>query len=282
LGTAYAANIGGIATLVGSPPNAIAAKALDLDFMGWMAIGLPVTLVMFPLILAVLWWVIRPGHEQAEVQRDNLHYPMVWTPEAKLSIVVFVLTASLWIFSRPISNALGLSSMDAMVGVAVTALVPALGLIKWSKLQQKIDWGILLLFGGGLCLSQILKETGTSIWLANEMLSTLQAAPVWLLMMATIALMIFLTEFASNTGSAAILIPVIYSMANQFDPALTVAMVMAVGIAATCAFMLPVATPPNALVFSTGVIKQKQMLTAGLLLNLLAIPVIWLIVSHLS
>lgn len=143
-------------------------------------------------------------------------------------------------------------------------------------------WGILLLFGGGLCLSLILSETGTSVWLAQTLLAGLGDAPGWLLIMAGIALMIFLTELASNTGSAAILVPVIYALAQQFDPAISYALVFGVGIAATCAFMLPVATPPNALAYGTGAIRQGQMLRAGLLLNLAAIPLLWAMVTLLA
>jgi len=282
LGTAYAANIGGLATVVGSPPNAIAARQLGLDFATWMKVGLPVTLAMFPLVLAVLWIVLRPDREKAKVQKVEVKTAQ-WTPGAIGAVALFVCTVIAWVFSAQITRLFELgSSFDAMVGLTITALAPTFGLVTWLKLQEHINWGILLLFGGGLCLSAILKETGTSVWLAQTLLAGLGNAPGWLLIMAGIALMIFLTELASNTGSAAILVPVIYALAQQFDPAISYAMVFGVGIAATCAFMLPVATPPNALAYGTGAVRQGQMLHAGLLLNLAAIPLIFIMVSLLA
>ncbi|WP_308364476.1 MULTISPECIES: SLC13 family permease [unclassified Microbulbifer] len=282
LGTAYAANIGGLATIVGSPPNAIAGRALGLDFAAWLKVGLPVTLVMFPLVLAALWVVLRPGRENARIMHAEVETAK-WTPRATGAVALFVCTVIAWVFSSQISRALGLGrSFDAIVGLTITALAPLFGLVTWPKLQEHINWGILLLFGGGLCLSVILKETGTSVWLAQSLLAGLGNAPGWLLVMAGIALMIFLTELASNTGSAAILVPVIYALAQQFDPAISYALVFGVGIAATCAFMLPVATPPNALAYGTGAIRQGQMLRAGLLLNLAAIPLLWAMVTLLA
>lgn len=282
LGTAYAANIGGLATVVGSPPNAIAARTLGLDFADWLKVGLPVTLAMFPLVLAALWVVLRPDREEARIRHTEVDTAK-WTSMATGAVVLFVCTVIAWVFSAQITRIFGLGrSFDAIVGLTITALAPLFGLVTWPKLQQHINWGILLLFGGGLCLSVILSETGTSVWLAQTLLAGLGNAPGWLLVMAGIALMIFLTELASNTGSAAILVPVIYALAQQFDPAISYAMVFGVGIAATCAFMLPVATPPNALVYGTGVIRQSQMLRAGLMLNLAAIPLLWAMVSLLA
>ncbi|WP_237068075.1 SLC13 family permease [Microbulbifer guangxiensis] len=282
LGTAYAANIGGLATIVGSPPNAIAARALGADFVSWLQVGLPVTLAMFPLVLAVLWLVMRPDRERAEIQPPEVGR-REWDAGAWGALALFVLAVLAWTFSTLITRWLDLGgSFDAVVGLTITALAPLVGLISWPQLQSQINWGILLLFGGGLCLSAILQQTGTSVWLAQSLLGGLGQAPGWLLIMACIALMIFLTELASNTGSAAILVPVIYALAQQLNPAITYALVFGVGIAATCAFMLPVATPPNALAYSTGVVLQRQMLRAGLMLNLIAIPLIWIMVSLLA
>lgn len=282
LGTAYAANIGGLATIVGSPPNAIAARTLELDFVSWLEVGLPVTLAMFPLVLAALWLVLRPDREAAEIRRVAVE-AQAWTPGAIGAVILFAGAVLCWSFSALIAQWLGLGkSFDAVVGLAITALAPLFGLISWADLQRHINWGILLLFGGGLCLSAILQQTGTSLWLAQSLLGGLEQAPGWLLIMASIALMIFLTELASNTGSAAILVPVIYALAQQFNPAIAYPLVFGVGIAATCAFMLPVATPPNALAYGTGMIRQGQMLQAGLILNLAAIPLLWIMVSLLA
>lgn len=282
LGTAYAANIGGLATLIGSPPNAIASAALDLDFIGWLRIGLPATLILFPVILIVLWCVIRP---ETDAELNSLHadqQPMQWTPKARGAIVLFLLTVFAWIFSRPLSEALGVKGLDYMIAVLVTALAPGLGLLPWKKLERHIDWGILILFGGGLCLGTILSQTGTSAMLAQELFSTMSDAPGWLLVLVAIGAMVFLTEFTSNTGSAAIMIPIMVAIASEFDPAIMVPLVFGVGIAATCAFMLPVATPPNALAYGTGEVRQSVMLRAGFLLNIIAIPILWMLVMELS
>lgn len=275
LGTAYAANIGGIATIVGSPPNAIAAAALDLDFITWLKIGLPVTILLFPVMIAVLWFVCRP--ESTQRQNFKQGYVMEWTLPAKTTVVIFIVTVFLWICSKPISSLLGVSKLDSMVALAVVVVGPSLGILNWEQLQRKIDWGILLLFGGGLCLSGLLSITGASSFIAHFLMDDLASYPSWVILLAAVTLMVFLTEFASNTGSAAILIPILLSVAEKIDPALVLPMVLGVGCAATCAFMLPVATPPNALAYGTGLVPQKTMLKAGMILNICAIPLVtWL------
>ncbi len=279
LGTAYAANIGGLATVVGSPPNGIAAAALNLDFMTWMKVGLPSTVMLFPAVLFSMWLIIRPEKDAKVNQTRGSDFAMNWSPQAKGTIALFVFTVVCWIFAKPISQFLGVKDFDRLVAFAITAAAPALGLIGWKELEKKIDWGILLLFGGGLCLSMVLQGTGTSAWLAGNIMTSLSDAPGWLLIMASITLMIFLTEMASNTGSAAILIPVMIALADQFNPAITYSLVFGVGVAATCAFMLPVATPPNALACATGEVKQSQMLRAGMVLNIISIFVVYFSVS---
>jgi sodium-dependent dicarboxylate transporter 2/3/5 len=282
LGTAYAANIGGLATLIGSPPNAIAGAALGIDFIGWLRIGLPATLILFPIVVIILWCVIKPETD-AEVNAPHADQQgMQWTIRAKGAIALFLITVLAWIFSRSLSEAFGFKGLDYMIGVFVTALAPGLGLLSWRKLERHIDWGILILFGGGICLGAILSQTGTSAIIAQELFSTISQAPGWLLVLVAIAAMVFLTEFTSNTGSAAIMVPIMAAIAVEFDPSIMIPLLFGVGIAATCAFMLPVATPPNALAYGTGEIKQSVMLTSGLLLNLIAIPIIWILVMILS
>lgn len=279
LGTAYCANVGGLATIVGSPPNGIASNALDLSFLAWFKVGLPTTVVLFPVVMALLWLVLKPEQNAQLADQKTENQPMQWTAQAKGSIALFLFTVICWVFAHPIGELLGVKQFDRMVAIGITALAPALGLISWKELERKIDWGVLLLFGGGLCLSAILKQTGTSEWLASSLLSSLQSGQQWMLVIASITLMIFLTELASNTGSAAILIPVLMATADQFSPAITHVLIFGVGVAATCAFMLPVATPPNALAYGTGEIKLNQMLKAGLLLNLVSIVVIYVMVN---
>ena len=279
LGTAYSANIGGNGTAVGSPPNGLAVSALDIDFFTWFKVGFPTALVMFPLVIIALWLMIKP-EKDAKVNRLSDHNSMNWSPEAKGTIALFLFTVICWIFSSQIGESLGLKNFDRMIAILITALAPAFKLITWKELEDKIGWGILLLFGGGLCLSVVLGETGTSLWLATALINSISTP--WIIIFACIALMVFLTELSSNTGSAAILIPVMMALSNQFDPAVTYALVFGVGLAANCAFMLPVATPPNALVYGTGYIGQKDMIKTGIILNIFSIFVVYTMVTLLT
>lgn len=278
LGTAYSANIGGNGTAVGSPPNGLAVSALDIDFFTWFKIGFPTALVLFPLVIIALWFVIRP-EKDAKVNRLSDHNSMNWSPEAKGTIGLFLFTVICWIFSSQIGASLGLKNFDRMIAILITALAPAFKLITWKELEDKIGWGILLLFGGGLCLSVVLGETGTSLWLATALINSISTP--WIIVFACITLMVFLTELSSNTGSAAILIPVMIALSNQFDPTVTYTLVFGVGLAANCAFMLPVATPPNALVYGTGYIGQKDMIKTGIILNIFSIFVVYTMVTLL-
>ena len=279
LGTAYSANIGGNGTAVGSPPNGLAVSALDIDFFTWFKVGFPTALVMFPLVIIALWLMIKP-EKDAKVNRLSDHNSMNWSSEAKGTIALFLFTVICWIFSSQIGASLGLKNFDRMIAILITALAPAFKLITWKELEDKIGWGILLLFGGGLCLSVVLGETGTSLWLATVLINSISTP--WIIIFACITLMVFLTELSSNTGSAAILIPVMIALSNQFDPAVTYALVFGVGLAANCAFMLPVATPPNALVYGTGYIGQKDMIKTGIILNIFSIFVVYTMVTLLT
>ena len=277
LGTAYAANIGGNGTMVGSPPNLIAVAALDLDFFTWFKVGLPTTILMFPLVILALWLMIKPEEDAVLNQLEIENYE--WTPQAKGTIALFIFTVICWIFSSKIGPYLGLEKFDQMIAILITGLAPFFGLITWKELEKKIGWGILLLFGGGICLSVVLANTGTSKWLATALLGSIAGAPNWVIIISCIALMVYLTELSSNTGSASILIPVMIALAGEFNPAVTYALVFGVGLAANCAFMLPVATPPNALVYGTGYIAQKDMMKTGMILNIFSIFIVFLTVS---
>ena len=279
LGTAYAANIGGNGTMVGSPPNGIAVSALDIDFFEWFAVGFPTMLILFPFVIFSLWVIIRPESKIALNKVENVDFE--WTPRAKGTVVLFAFTVFCWIFSRPINELLGLKNFDRMIAILITATAPMLGLISWKDLERKIGWGILLLFGGGLCLSKVLTETGTTKFLAESLFLSISGSPTWIVIIACIAVMIFLTEISSNTGSAAIFIPIMIALSDQFSGSVTFALVFGVGLAANCAFMLPVATPPNAIVYGTGYIQQKYMIRAGFLLNIISILVVFLVVSLL-
>ena len=279
LGTAYAANIGGNGTVVGSPPNAIAAAALDISFYEWFKVGFPTLLFMFPLVVLSLWYVIKPEKDAYVNRIDSKNFN--WTSTAKGAIGLFLFTVICWIFSSQISDILGLKKFDHMIAILITALAPALGLITWKDLEKKIGWGILIIFGGGLCLSSVLGVTGTTAWIASSIFNSINTAPLWVILVVSITMMVLLTELSSNTGSAAILVPVMFALSDQFSPEFAFAMVFGIGLAANCAFMLPIATPPNALVYGTGYIEQKEMLKTGMLLNIFSVIVVFTFVSVL-
>lgn len=273
LGIAFAASIGGIGTLIGSPPNLIAAAALDIDFATWFKFGFPVALILFPLLLFTLKVVIRPEKDFHLNEMDKKNH--TWGRNQTWAAAFFFFIVVLWIGSKPIGDLMHIDNFDAVVGVLAAALAPVFGLTTWNKLQGSINWGILLLFGGGLCLSAILSETGTSAMIANSILRNIQEGQGLLLILLATIFILALTEISSNTGAAAITIPIMMEVAMQFNPEFVLPMVMAIGIGANCAFMLPVSTPPNALAYATEEVTVKTMIKAGVLLDLLAIPVIW-------
>ncbi|UTZ31089.1 DASS family sodium-coupled anion symporter [Vibrio campbellii] len=268
LGIAYSASIGGIATLVGSPPNAIAAAEVGLSFTEWMELGLPISLILMPIAILVLYVMTKPDLSH---QFELGHKPVEWTNGKKITLAIFLLTVTFWIFSKPINTMLGgFAKFDTLVAIGAILLLGASRAVEWKDIEKTTDWGVLILFGGGICLSNVLKATGTSIFLANGLAGFLEQAGVLLTILAVVAFVVFLTEFASNTASAALLVPVFATIAEALglSPIILSALI---AVAASCAFMLPVATPPNAIVFATGHIKQKEMMRIGMVLNVACI-----------
>lgn len=278
LGIAYCASIGGIATLVGSPPNAIAAAQNNLSFSGWMRLAGPLALILLPVMLLVLYAVMRPNLNHRFVTD---HEPMEWTRPRLLALVIFAATVLCWIFSSPLNNLLGGGpKFDTIIAVGAIIALGVTRVVTWEHIEQNTEWGVLVLFGGGICLSAILKATGTSVFLADHIGSFLQGAPMILVILAIVTFVVFLTEFASNTASAALLVPVFAAIAENLGiPAIILSSLIA--IAASCAFMLPVATPPNAIVYGSGLVLQQDMMRAGFWINLSCIGVIcgyaWLV-----
>lgn len=273
LGIAYSASIGGIATLVGSPPNAIAAAEVGLNFTEWMELALPISLLLMPVAVLVLYVMTKPDLSH-KFELD--HQPVEWTNGKKVTLAIFLLTVTLWIFSKPINTMLGgFAKFDTLVAIGAILLLGASRSVEWKDIEKTTDWGVLILFGGGICLSNVLKETGTSVFLAHGLSGFLEQAGVLLTILAVVAFVVFLTEFASNTASAALLVPVFATIAEALgmSPVILSALI---AVAASCAFMLPVATPPNAIVFGTGHIKQKEMMRIGLVLNIACIGVLTL------
>jgi sodium-dependent dicarboxylate transporter 2/3/5 len=271
LGVAYCSSIGGIGTLVGSPPNAIAAAQANLNFIGWMKLAMPISLILLPVAMVVLYAVVKPNlnHRfEADVE------PMQWTSARIATLIIFAFTALCWIFSGPLNKMLGgLAKFDSIIAINAIILVALFGVVRWRDIERTADWGVLLLFGGGLCLSAVLKATGTSVFLANSIGDFLQQVGPFLSLMCIVAFVVFLTEFASNTASAALLVPVFAAIAESLGVS-PVVLATIIAVSASCAFMLPVATPPNAIVFGSGHIQQKDMMRAGLWINLSCILIV--------
>ncbi len=281
LGLAWAANIGGIATLVGSPPNAITAAALGWGFDDWLKVGLPAFLLLFPLALAVLFHAVRPEPDLPAVAA-SARAPFPATREATLTVAIFTLTVGLWVFGAPLGRALGIEGdFDSAVAVLAIVLLGLTRTVAWGDIERTSNWGVLLLFGGGITLSTLMQSSGASGWMAGGLASVLPEGQAWLLYLAVAFFVVFLTELVSNTASAALLVPLLMPVAGAVgaSPAVTAALI---GVAASCAFMLPVATPPNALVFGTGMVPQPAMIRAGLRLNLLAALLLPLLLALLA
>ena len=272
LGIAYSANIGGLGTLVGSPPNAIAAKELGIDFAGWMKFGLPMMLAMLPLMLISLYVVLRPNlNRKVHIEHEDIP----WTPSRIATMLLFVVTALAWIFGSSIGKTLGVSSPDTWIALVAATLVVLMGLATWNQVSENTDWGVLFLFGGGITLSALLRDSGASLVLGQQIAGTFGNAGPFVIILVVAAFIIMWTEFTSNTASAALLVPVFAAVSDQLGMPHEV-LVMVIGIGASLAFMLPVATPPNAIVFGTGYVKLREMVRVGLVLNFLSIILVTL------
>ncbi len=274
LGIAYSASIGGIATMVGSPPNAIAAAEVGLTFTEWMAFGVPAAMILLPVAIAVLFMVIKPDLQgDFELNRDAVD----WDKGKVVTLAIFATTVVLWIFSKPINAMLGgYAKFDTVVALGAIVMVNFARVVHWKDIEKTADWGVLLLFGGGICLSNVLKATGTSVFLANMLSDLIAHFGLFFIVLVIAAFVVFLTEFASNTASAALLIPVFATVAEVFGLSPVILSVL-IAVAASCAFMLPVATPPNAIVFGSGHIKQKEMMQVGIILNIACIVALTMI-----
>ncbi|QOC23933.1 DASS family sodium-coupled anion symporter [Wenzhouxiangella sp. AB-CW3] len=289
LGLAYACNIGGIATLIGTPPNALMAgylldnHGIEIGFAQWMMLGVPLVIVSLPILFLVLTRVLFPVRLKQlpggrDIIREELRRAGAMTRAEKQVAVIFSLTALLWV-TRPVLQSWipGLSDTGiAIFGALLLFLVP-LNWRRWTFVldwndAKRLPWEVLILFGGGLSLAAGITDSGLADWIGTAFHVLDGIGLLWLIMIA-LALTILLTEVTSNTATAAAFIPILASVAIAmgFDP-----MLLAVpsAIAASCAFMLPVATPPNAIVYGSGYVSIPRMARAGLVFNLLMIGVI--------
>lgn len=293
LGLAYACSLGGVGTLIGTPTNALLAgfvsdtyAGVDLSFVRWMGIGVPLMVVGLLIVFVVLTrWVfpvrlpMLPGG-QAFIEAEWQALGPMQQPEIRVA-VVFGLTAALWMTRPWLAQAVpGLSDTGIALAGALALFALPSGLRRGERVldwafARHLPWGVLLLFGGGLSLAAAIRDTGLAAWIGQG-LGMLAAWPVWLLLLLTVALIVWLTELTSNTATAAAFLPVLCALAVGIGqhPLL---LVVPATIAASCAFMLPVATPPNAIVYGSGYVTITQMARAGLWLNLAFILLVTLL-----
>jgi sodium-dependent dicarboxylate transporter 2/3/5 len=309
LGVAYAASIGGMATLLGTPPNLVLAGASqellgrEVGFVPFMMIGLPIAAILLPLCWAMLVFVLHrgaasPGHGARELLRERRAALGRLRGGEMLTLVVFACTAVAWVMRQPkqfgslvvpgiTSFAPRVSDAAIAIGGAVMLFVLSARdtngarrpLLVWSEARQ-IPWDVLFLFGGGLSLAAAMEATGLAAWIGESM-TGLAGFPSIVIYTGLAVIVLVLSELASNTAVATMAMPIAATLAVAVDQPPIVLMFVA-AFAASTGFALPVATPPNTIVFGSGHVTVRQMARAGVLLDLLGILVIVLLVSLLA
>lgn len=296
LAIAYSASIGGVATLIGTPPNIILAGVIEqtygveLTFTTWFVVGFPLSVAM----LIICWkyltsWAFSFEDSQITGGKTYIKEQLKGLGkigfEEKMVLVVFVLTALLWIFRSAFLKEFIPALDDTMIAILaalVLFLLPSkekgTPLLEWED-AVKLPWGILMLFGGGIAIAVAFDGSGLAAWIATQ-LSSLDGLSLFLLLLILVATVNFLTEITSNLATASVLLPVLAPLALAMDVH-PYAVMVACTIAASCAFMLPVATPPNAIVFGSGYLKISDMMKAGLWLNLISIILITIVIYFL-
>ncbi|MEX2089655.1 MAG: DASS family sodium-coupled anion symporter, partial [Bacteroidota bacterium] len=296
LGIAWAASIGGVGTIIGTPPNGIALGILNttfandptytrITFLDWMKFGVPYVLVFTP----IAWYVVLkmnppeisaiPGGKERLLREQGELGPL--ERGEKGTIYVFLLAVLLWVtnpfweslFPAPLAGQLAWID-EYSIGLGVGTLlffIPVnfrrgVFLLDWRDTKM-VDWGTLLLFGGGIALSDAMFKTGLASWIATSFVGWLGSPSTIVMMIAVVLLVNFLTEITSNTAVTSMIVPIIISIAIRTGEN-PVTLAVAVALAASMAFMLPVATPPNALVYATGYVSIKDMIRSGFILDL--------------
>lgn len=291
LGIAYGASIGGLGTLIGSPPNLVLANfaraelGTEITMLQWMRIGVPLVLLLLPLC----WlWLVRVQFpvrlELSDTVRREIADELGALPPMsggeRIVLVVFTATALAWVFRPQLVAWTGIEAIsDALIAMAGSLLLFVFPVdvrtrtfaLDWET-AERLPWGILLLFGGGLTLAAAISANGVDSWIAGAF-TGLEGLPTFWLMVVVTTVVIFLTELTSNTAVANTFIPILAAVAVGMGAA-PMPVLFGAALAATCAFMLPVATPPNAIAFASGQVTIAQMMRAGFVLNLLAIAAI--------
>ncbi|WP_153445806.1 SLC13 family permease [Vibrio algicola] len=287
LGIAYSASIGGLATLIGTPPNALLAAYLadsynmELGFGKWMMVGLPLSIIM----LGFTWvWLTKISYKLPDTQEGDATSLLGKQLKAlgKLSkaekwvAVIFVGAALSWVFRPLLAKWTGLPINDTSIAMFAALLLFIIPInvkkqefiLDWES-TKKLPWGVLLLFGGGLSLAAQIKSSGLADFIGDSLAST-GGMPIIIVMLIVTAAIIFLTEVTSNTATAAGFLPLLgpIAIAMGQSPAM---LAIPAALAASCAFMMPVATPPNSIVFASGQLRIKEMIRAGFMLNIVGI-----------
>jgi len=305
IGIAYSASIGGIATLIGTPPNLSFARifgiyfpdAPEISFATWFSFGLPLTAIFLSVawVVLTLLFIRRPMKLTApKLFRSEYAKLGKITYEEKAVLGLFLLMAALWLFRQDINLGgmilPGWSSLwatpsfidDGTVAISIAMIlfiIPSKKekgrLMDWET-AAKLKWGIVLLFGGGFALAAGFKESGLSVWIAEHLVGLSDIAPVFLIA-STCTMITFLTELTSNTATSEMVLPLLGSLATAIETNPLLLMIPAT-LSASCAFMLPVATPPNAIVFGSGEIKMWDMVKAGIIMNLIGIILITIMI----
>jgi sodium-dependent dicarboxylate transporter 2/3/5 len=286
LAISYSALTGGLGTLIGTPPNTIMAGfaretyGLDISFASWMLFGVPIAIVFTGVAFFVLVKFLFPLRIKdlpggSEIIREQYKALGSMSREEGMVAAVFTLTAIAWITRSFLLQPYVSQGIDDAI-IAITAAVvlfilpskqkPGESLLNWET-TKKLPWGILILFGGGLALAAGFTNSGLTEWVGSQ-LTGLSNFPVIVILFAVIFLVIFLTEITSNTATATMLIPMMGALAVAVGVH-PIALIAGTTIAASCAFMLPIATPPNAIVFSSGVLTIKDMAKSGIWLNII-------------
>lgn len=296
LGIAFSANAGGIATVIGTPPNSVMIGLLEneynieISFLKWMTLGLPFSIILLIIAYVVLVKWMFPNNQlqfnaSKEVINSELKKLGPISGKEKMVLVIFGITVFLWIFRTLINKifpGLGLSDTIISMLAAVSLFSVPYNLrkgdfiIKWND-TQKLAWGILILFGGGLALAKGMSVSGIVAIVSNA----IAASEISILFTASllILLMLFMTELMSNVALVAVLAPVVAGIAIGLEIPI-IYLLIPVTIASSCAFMLPMATPPNAIVFASGYIKVHQMAKVGIILNLIAVLLLILVFQY--
>lgn len=299
LGTAFGATIGGVATLVGTPPNAFLAAFLaenydiEISFARWMLVGLPVTAVMLPLCWLALTRLVYPvSFKTSGATRDllkNMKHDLGPASSAEWRIAIVFACVVLGWMTRPwLTKYLPIEGWSdpgiVMTAAFVLFLLPSGGkntlrLLNWKQTRD-LPWEILILFGGGLSLAAAVSDTGLAHWLGASLVP-LGTYGIAAIVVGAVVLVIFLTELTSNLATTATILPVLAALALELGVS-PVMLTVPVALAASCAFMLPVATPPNAIVYGSGLFTIPQMAKAGLVMNLIGIVLLSLVALFLA